>query len=178
MAIDIERLVELDGIPSDDQLRRFAMAALEDGHVTSAGSDDAAAVQVHLRIVDEAEGRALNYRWRGKDSATNVLSFPSSLPDELPDGTALTLLGDVVLCAPVIAREAAVQNKPLSHHWAHLSFTGSCICAAMTIQVIHGVLHLRGYDHTTSGPAETMEQLERQLLEPLGIPDPYQTQAG
>ncbi len=164
MAIDIERLVELDGIPSDDQLRRFAMAALEDGHVTSAGSDDAAAVQVHLRIVDEAEGRALNYRWRGKDSATNVLSFPSSLPDELPDGTALTLLGDVVLCAPVIAREAAVQNKPLSHHWAHL--------------VIHGVLHLRGYDHTTSGPAETMEQLERQLLEPLGIPDPYQTQAG
>ena len=157
MVIEVERLLQLQGIPGDDDLRRFAVIALPEN--TEAGSDEYEAVRVHLRIVDEAESHALNLRWRGKDSATNVLSFPSSLPDELPDGTELKLLGDVVLCAPVIAREAAVQQKPLAHHWAHL--------------VIHGVLHLRGYDHTESEAAETMEQRERELLAVLGMPDPY-----
>lgn len=157
MVVEIERLLELDGIPDDEDLQRFALAALpEDAKV---GVNPCASTRVHLRIVDEAEGHALNMRWRGKDAATNVLSFPSSLPEALPDGSELKLLGDVVLCAPVIAREAAVQRKPLAHHWAHL--------------VIHGVLHLRGYDHTESKAAEAMEQLECDLLQRLGIPDPY-----
>ena len=154
MTIEIERLLELDGIPDDDQLRRFAELALEDS-----SNDQPDQTRVHLRIVDEAEGRALNHRWRGKDSATNVLSFPSDLPSELPDGTRLQLLGDVVLCAPAIAREAATQQKNVTHHWAHL--------------VIHGVLHLRGFDHNEAEAAETMEQRERELLAKLDIPDPY-----
>ena len=157
MPVEIERLLELNGIPDDQELQRFALAALPEG--AQGNLNDDTAVRVHLRIVDEAESHALNLRWRGKDSATNVLSFPASLPAELPDGTELKLLGDVVLCAPVIAREAAVQQKPLTHHWAHL--------------VIHGVLHLQGYDHTESEAAETMEQRERELLAGLGMPDPY-----
>ncbi|MEM1080212.1 MAG: rRNA maturation RNase YbeY [Pseudomonadota bacterium] len=158
MSIEIERLLTLEGIPDDAALTRYARTGLAEDLASSAEHE--AATQVHLRIVDEAEGRALNHQWRGKDAATNVLSFPSSLPSALPDGTVLPLLGDVVLCAPVIAREAAQQGKELAHHWAHL--------------VIHGVLHLRGYDHTQSTSAEAMEQLERTLLQMLDIPDPYE----
>ena len=107
------------------------------------------------RIVDEAEGRALNERWRGRDHATNVLSFPA----ELPPGVALPLLGDLVVCAPVVAREAAEQGKAEADHWAHL--------------VIHGTLHLLGFDHETEAEATVMEDLERALLAGLGIGDPY-----
>ena len=108
-----------------------------------------------MRIVDEAEGRALNARWRGRDYATNVLSFPA----ELPPGVALPLLGDLVVCAPVVAREAAEQGKPEADHWAHL--------------VIHGTLHLLGFDHESESDAVVMEGLERELLAGLGIGDPY-----
>ena len=117
--------------------------------------------ELTIRLVDEAEGRELNSTWRHKDYATNVLSFPADVP-EGPDGVPLLdipLLGDLVICVPVVEREAAEQGKALQAHWAHL--------------VIHGCLHLLGYDHIDDDEAEEMESLERQLLAELGHPDPY-----
>ncbi len=108
-----------------------------------------------IRVVDEAESRALNRDYRGRDKPTNVLSFPF----EPPPGVPSDHLGDLVICAPVVAREAAGQGKPPAHHWAHM--------------VVHGVLHLRGFDHLEPGEAEKMEAKERELLARLGIPDPY-----
>lgn len=113
--------------------------------------------ELTIRLVDEPEGRELNHTWRHKDYATNVLSFPAEIPDGLLD---IPLLGDLVICVPVVEREAAEQGKTLTAHWAHL--------------VIHGCLHLLGYDHIEDAEAEEMEQLERQLLAELGHPDPYQ----
>lgn len=112
--------------------------------------------ELTIRLVDEEEGRELNRTWRGKDYATNVLSFPADVPDELLD---IPLLGDLVICVPVVEREAVEQGKTLDAHWAHL--------------VIHGCLHLLGYDHIDDAEAEEMESLERILLAELGHPDPY-----
>nr|WP_288498853.1 rRNA maturation RNase YbeY [uncultured Pseudomonas sp.] len=112
--------------------------------------------ELTIRLVDEEEGRELNRTWRGKDYATNVLSFPADVPDELLD---IPLLGDLVICVPVVEREAVEQGKTLEAHWAHL--------------VIHGCLHLLGYDHIEDGEADEMEGLERILLAELGHPDPY-----
>ena len=154
MKIEVQHAVSLDGVPSDADLIRFAEIALAGDSSTDASAE------VCLRVVDEAESRALNHEWRGKDSPTNVLSFPASRPPGLPEDVALPAIGgDVVLCAPVVAREAHDQGKPLADHWAHL--------------VIHGILHLRGFDHIEEPAADQMEQLERQLLEKLGIADPY-----
>jgi probable rRNA maturation factor len=108
-----------------------------------------------IRIVDEAESADLNQRYRQKVGATNVLSFPADLPDEID----LPLLGDLVICAPLVQAEARLQGKPLDAHWAHL--------------VIHGSLHLLGYDHIETAEAEEMESLEIRLLQQLGLPDPY-----
>jgi len=108
-----------------------------------------------IRIVDEAESRRLNRDYRGKDRPTNVLSFPFEAPPGVPDEH----LGDLVICAPVVRREAKEQGKVEARHWAHM--------------VIHGVLHLRGHDHQHDAEAEIMENLERQLLAGLGLPDPY-----
>jgi probable rRNA maturation factor len=115
-------------------------------------ADDA---ELSIRLVDAAEGRALNQRYRGKDYATNVLSFPV----ELPAGVTVPLIGDLVICAPVVAREAKEQGKSGREHWAHLT--------------VHGVLHLMGYDHMLDMQAEVMESLECQILATLGIADPY-----
>jgi probable rRNA maturation factor len=114
-----------------------------------------APAELSLRLVGAREGRALNRRYRGRDYATNVLSFPA----ELPAGVHLPLLGDLVLCAPVLAREARAQGKPLAAHFAHLS--------------IHGTLHLLGYDHLKRSDATHMEALEIAALATLGITDPY-----
>jgi len=149
MTIEIQRELAALDLPEDAWLEAWVRAALP---------DDAGAA-ICLRIVDEAEGRALNGMWRGKDYATNVLSFPGSAPPGLPADQASGVSGDIVLCAPVVAREARVQHKPLDHHWAHL--------------VVHGVLHLRGFDHIEAEPAEAMEALEREILAREGIPDPY-----
>jgi len=150
MDVDVQRAVSLDGVPDDVDLVRFAEAALP--------ADGASGVC--LRIVDEAESRALNHQWRGKDSPTNVLSFPAEFPPGLPaSARPRGVSGDLALCAPVIAREAHDQGKALADHWAHL--------------VIHGILHLRGFDHIQNDHAEEMEQLERELLAGLGIADPY-----
>ncbi|WP_077530615.1 rRNA maturation RNase YbeY [Vreelandella utahensis] len=111
--------------------------------------------EVTLRVVDEAEGHELNQQYRGKDYATNVLSFPF----EAPPGVSLGLLGDLVICAGVVEQEAREQGKTSRAHWAHL--------------VIHGMLHLQGYDHQDPDEAETMENIEVRLLAELGFPDPY-----
>ncbi|MGB0514404.1 MAG: rRNA maturation RNase YbeY [Wenzhouxiangellaceae bacterium] len=149
MTIDIQRELAAPALPDDDWLERWVRAALPEGTQP----------EICLRIVDEAEGRALNARWRGKDYATNVLSFPGSVPPGLPQDQVSGVSGDIVLCAPVVAREARAQHKSLDHHWAHL--------------VVHGVLHLRGFDHIEAEPAEAMEALEREILGRQGIPDPY-----
>ncbi|RMG27590.1 MAG: rRNA maturation RNase YbeY [Gammaproteobacteria bacterium] len=114
---------------------------------------------VSIRVADEAESRALNARYRGRDRPTNVLSFPC---DPLP-GVPEVWLGDLLVCAPVVAREAAEQGKPLEAHAAHM--------------VVHGMLHLLGYDHQTEAEAEEMEGREREILERLGFPDPYGSEA-
>lgn len=112
--------------------------------------------EMTLRFVDETESQALNKDYRNKDYATNVLSFPF----EGPEGIPLALLGDLVVCAPVVKKEALEQGKPIQNHWAHM--------------VVHGTLHLLGYDHAEAIEAEQMEALEVQILQQLDIADPYQ----
>lgn len=132
------------GVPAASSLRRWAETALAEhpGEIT-------------LRVVGLDEGAALNKRYRGRDGATNVLSFPVA---PLPDGTR-QIRGDLVLCAPVIAREASEQGKPAPAHWAHM--------------VVHGCLHLCGHDHEQHAEAAAMEDEERRILATLGYPDPY-----
>lgn len=139
-SVHIQRAVPAVGIPSAASLRTWAQAARgrKQGEIT-------------LRIVDADEGRSLNRDWRGRDYATNVLSFPMQEPD---------YLGDIVICAAVVAREAAEQGKSPRAHWAHM--------------VVHGVLHLLGHDHIADDEAEAMEAIERKLLARLGFSDPYQ----
>ena len=136
-------------LPARPELRAWTRAALD--------ADGARGGQITLRFVDAEEGLALNRDYRGKDYATNVLTFPYD--------TEPTVCGDIVICAPVVAREAAEQGKPLAAHYAHL--------------VMHGVLHLLGHDHEASdADAETMEAHERRLLACFGLPDPYASAAG
>ena len=142
--VHIQRLVPPAGIPSAASLRGWAEAARgrKKGEIT-------------LRIVDADEGQSLNHNWRGKDYATNVLSFPMQEPG---------YLGDIVICAEVVAREAVEQGKVPRAHWAHM--------------VVHGVLHLMGHDHIADDEAEKMESLERKLLSKLGFTDPYMAVIG
>ena len=134
------------GLPDADAFQQWVAAALADRPEPS---------EVSIRVVDAAEGQSLNLRYRHKDYPTNVLSFPA----ELPPGLKIPLLGDLVLCAPVIEKEAREQHKGLDEHYAHL--------------VVHGVLHLIGHDHETIAEARRMEALETQVLETMEIPDPY-----
>ena len=134
------------GVPASTGFRKWVAAALK-GRIREA--------DLAIRIVDEREGQALNRHYRGKDYATNVLSFPA----KLPEGVKLPLLADLVIYAPVVAREAAEHGKPVAAHYAHLT--------------VHGVLHLLGWDHEHDKDAEAMEQLEREVLAELGLPDPY-----
>lgn len=140
------------GIPAAASFRKWVAAALH-GRIREA--------DLAIRIVDEKEGRALNRHYRGKDYATNVLSFPADMAEgvKLPKGVQMPLLGDLVICAPVVAREAQEQGKALNDHYAHLT--------------VHGTLHLLGWDHEDAREAECMEQLEREILAGLGIEDPY-----
>ncbi|MCQ4311231.1 rRNA maturation RNase YbeY [Pseudomonas stutzeri] len=153
MVIELDLQCASNGaVPDEAELRRWCELAL---HQRTADSE------LTIRLVDEAEGRELNRDYRDKDYATNVLSFPADVPDG-PGGVPMLdipLLGDLVICVPVVEREATEQGKALQAHWAHL--------------VIHGCLHLLGYDHLEDDEAEEMESLERQLLAELGHPDPY-----
>lgn len=116
--------------------------------------------EITVRVVDEAESRDLNRRYRSKDRATNVLAFPAAPPGELPEtGIGGCALGDLVLCGPVIAREAAEQGKEIAAHWGHM--------------LVHGTLHLLGYDHGTEDEAVRMETLETAILAGRGVADPY-----
>ncbi len=133
-------------LPAEDNLQQWAQTAL---------GPNAADAEVVIRIVDEEESRRLNNRYRGRDKSTNVLSFPF----EAPPGVPVKHIGDLVVCAPVVAAEARMQGKPLEHHWAHM--------------IVHGILHLRGHDHATEEDAGHMESLEQELLHGMGIPDPY-----
>lgn len=148
--LDLQIACAATTLPSEQQLNDWVLAALlgADFHQTE--------TELTIRIVDEAEIQALNLDYRGKDYATNVLSFPADLPEELN----IPLLGDLVICSPVIAREAIEQHKTLDAHWAHM--------------VIHGTLHLLGYDHIDDDEAEIMEALETVILNKLGYADPYQ----
>lgn len=144
---------EADAVPSQAQVECWVTAAL-------AGHRDEA--EVVVRVVTPAEGRQLNSDYRGRDYATNVLSFPFEAPpgfdEELPE------LGDLVICAQVVADEAAEQGKLPQHHWAHM--------------VVHGTLHLLGYDHMEETEALEMEGTEQKILAGFGIPDPYREEAG
>lgn len=146
LELDLQVASAAPDLPSEAQFRAWCELALRQRPES----------ELTIRLVDEAEGLELNSTYRHKDYATNVLSFPADVPDELLD---IPLLGDLVICAPVVAREALEQRKPLQAHWAHL--------------VIHGCLHLLGYDHIDDAEAEEMETLERELLAELGHPDPY-----
>ncbi|AIR89283.1 rRNA maturation RNase YbeY [Pseudomonas cremoricolorata] len=146
LELDLQR-ASAAAAPDDAAFRHWCELALRQRSADS---------ELTIRLVDEAEGRELNHTWRHKDYATNVLSFPADVPDELLD---IPLLGDLVICIPVVEREAHEQGKALDAHWAHL--------------VIHGCLHLLGYDHIDDDEAEEMEALERTLLAELGHPDPY-----
>ncbi|MCG9552806.1 rRNA maturation RNase YbeY [Vibrio sp. Isolate32] len=111
--------------------------------------------ELTIRIVDTEESHQLNHEYRGKDKPTNVLSFPF----EAPPGIELDLLGDLIICRQVVEKEAEEQNKPLLAHWAHM--------------VVHGSLHLLGYDHIEDDEAEEMESLETEIMQAIGFEDPY-----
>lgn len=134
-----------EGLPSRRRLRSFALAALE------------RPAQLTLRLVDKTEGRRLNRDYRGIDKPTNVLSF--GYQNGSPGAAGSPLAGDIVLCAPVVAAEAREQGKQLEAHYAHL--------------IVHGVLHLQGYDHERAGEAAAMEARETEIVMQLGYPDPY-----
>jgi probable rRNA maturation factor len=142
LKIFIQIASKMAEIPSKNLFKKWAKVALR------------VDTEVTIRLVDEAEGRALNLAYRGKDYATNVLTFPLA---ETPH-----LMGDIVICAPIVASEAAEQGKTLEAHFAHLT--------------VHGILHLHGYDHETEPQAALMETIEIQILTKLGFSNPYLTE--
>lgn len=135
-------------LPKFDEFERWVTAAYR------AAEQDGPA-ELTIRVVDAAEAQELNQTYRQRDYATNVLSFPFEAPVEMP----VQLLGDLVICAPVVEQEAREQNKDPVSHWAHM--------------VVHGTLHLLGYDHINDADADTMEALETTILATLGFADPY-----
>ncbi|MFG1175034.1 rRNA maturation RNase YbeY [Erwiniaceae bacterium CAU 1747] len=145
--LDLQLACESEqGLPTEADFRRWLEAVLPQFQPES---------EVTIRVVDEAESHELNHTYRGKDKPTNVLSFPF----EAPPGIELPLLGDLIICRQVVEQEAQEQEKALEAHWAHM--------------VIHGSLHLLGYDHIEDDEAEEMESLETEIMLALGYPDPY-----
>ncbi len=144
--LDLQLASTADNLPGEDLIQQWLEAAILPFQ---------AEAEVTVRIVDEAESQQLNFDYREKNKPTNVLSFPF----QCPPGVELPLLGDLVICAQVVAREAAEQNKTLTAHWAHM--------------VVHGSLHLLGFDHINEEDATEMEAEEIQILAELGFADPY-----
>ena len=144
--VDVQFGLDESGLPTADEFMLWAVAALENIDTE---------LELSIRIVDEAEATQLNEKWRDMEGATNVLSFPTEITEEIQPRP----LGDVVICAPIIAREAIEQEKPIADHWAHM--------------VIHGTLHLLGYDHIETLEMKKMESLEIKLLNQLNINNPY-----
>ncbi|MCE3251402.1 MAG: rRNA maturation RNase YbeY [Cellvibrio sp.] len=146
--IDVESNSQSLQIPPLAELERWVAAALH--------SQELKLAEVSIYIVDEEEGQELNQQYRGKDYPTNVLSFPADIAEEV----GIPLLGDLVICAPIVEHEAKEQGKTLHAHWAHM--------------LVHGTLHLLGFDHIGDEEAETMETTETQIVTGLGYPAPYQ----
>lgn len=144
--LDLQVATEATNIPTEAELQRYLEAAVTPFQTEA---------EVTIRLVDEAESQQLNFDYRHKDKPTNVLSFPF----QAPPGIELPLLGDLVICVQVVAQEALEQNKTLEAHWAHM--------------VVHGCLHLLGFDHINDTDAEEMEAEEVQILQELGFADPY-----
>jgi probable rRNA maturation factor len=149
MALEIEFQIATEhaALPSEQQMQTWLNAAAQ---------PEFANFEVCVRIVDEQEITELNRDYRQKDKATNVLSFPADIPEELN----IPLLGDIVICAAVVEQEAQEQNKTAEQHWAHMC--------------VHGLLHLQGFDHIEDQEAEQMESLEINILAKLGFPSPYE----
>ena len=145
--LDIQIISQSKLLPDQEQFQYWVDAVLKDP------SQDA---EVVIRIVDETEMIQFNEQYRGKKGSTNILSFPF----EVPEGIDSCLLGDMLVCAPVVEKEAQQQHKQLDHHWAHI--------------VVHGVLHLLGYDHVDDQDAEEMEALEIKILKTINIKNPYE----
>jgi probable rRNA maturation factor len=152
MIVDVQIATDAKGVPTSEEIRRWVERAasneLQDPDL-----------EISVRVVDEHEMQHLNREYREQDKTTNVLSFPAGDVAGLPKGVS-PVLGDIVICAAVVEREAAEQGKTAADHWGHM--------------LVHGVLHLLGYDHTTASEAEAMEGLEREILADLGIADPYE----
>jgi len=144
---EIQHVSEFQPLPTDDQIQAWVQAALHDRVPNN--------TELCVRIVDKPEIQTLNQQYRHKDKPTNVLSFPVDLPEEVK----VPLLGDIVICAPVVFEEAQTQNKTYEHHFAHM--------------IVHGCLHLLGYDHVTDEQADLMEPLEISILATIDIPNPY-----
>ena len=149
--LEVQRATTLASVPDNDQFQLWVDAAL-DGKSNQ--------FSLSIRIVDENEAQRFNRDYRNKDYATNVLSFPAELPEGLPTVIRQSQMGDLLICAQVVAHEATEQRRSETDHWAHLT--------------IHGVLHLLGYDHEQADEADVMESLETEILAKLGISDPYQ----
>jgi probable rRNA maturation factor len=155
VAVDVQIASTVKSVPEEHSIHSWIATA-----ISCSGNTGAAGREISVRLVDEEEGRALNKQYRQQDKATNVLSFPgvagggSGLPPEVEQS-----LGDIVVCGPVVEREAAEQGKDVTSHWAHL--------------LVHGALHLLGYDHETDRDAALMEKLETGILATHGIDDPY-----
>lgn len=155
--VDVQVAADVSNVPADSDIQNWLEQV-----VAEVAGDTERGIEISVRIVDEAEARELNRQYREKDSATNVLSFPltdaglKDLPADLP-----LALGDIVICGPVVAREASEQDKDNSDHWAHM--------------LVHGALHLFGYNHETDREAEEMEQLEARILALGGVENPYET---
>ena len=156
--LEIQNPYGFDTVPAIDDVRKWSTAALQTSEVDQV-------ISLVVRFVDEDEGIDLNHTYRDKNAATNVLSFPYEVPDYAVDIPELEVeysqqhLGDLVLCEKVVIDEAKKQNKTEVQHWAHL--------------IIHGVLHLQGYDHIDDSDAFKMESLEIKILESLGFSNPY-----
>ncbi|ADJ27307.1 rRNA maturation RNase YbeY [Nitrosococcus watsonii] len=150
IAVQIQYAVPRINAPLQADFQRWVEAAL---------LNQSKAGEVTIRVTDENEAAELNRRYRRKEGATNILSFPFEIPSCVPFD--IPLLGDLIICAPVVAREALEQAKKEQDHWAHL--------------VVHGVLHLLGFDHQQEVEAQQMEALEVTILESLGYSDPYES---
>jgi probable rRNA maturation factor len=149
LQLDVQLAVEKENdLPTEDQLIQWATTAL-------LKRTEHEEPELTIRIVDEAESQELNHEYRGKDKPTNVLSFPFEAPAHVP----IPLLGDLIVCKQVVEREAIEQDKTLTAHWAHM--------------IVHGCLHLLGYDHIEDEEAEEMEGIERVVMAELGFEDPY-----
>tara|TARA_B110000503_G_C7137139_1_gene409311 strand:+ start:304 stop:792 length:489 start_codon:yes stop_codon:yes gene_type:complete len=155
LTIDMENASSSPNVPDEKLVHQWVYAALAE--INTGGKDD---LELSVRVVDEEESADLNQRYRHKQGATNVLSFPADLPDSLQ----LPLLGDLVICAQIVEREARQQDKSLDAHWAHM--------------LIHGSLHLMGYDHIDDRDTEEMELLETKIITSLNFPPPYEQSPG